>query len=192
MKQSLLLIMIFGYFILQVFWFFMDSRPIKKKIKFYVLLQGNVCSKIIIFGLVAFLFVKYTNPDWMFSLPLDSKFLNAIFPTGGIVLYLAGLVLCVWARIAMHRVWTPAEDKSIKHKKELITWGPFTFTRNPIYLGLLMIYSGFFISMKSYLIVVVLFIAWFFYKKALEEERILEKNFGSDYLKYKSKVHRFI
>jgi protein-S-isoprenylcysteine O-methyltransferase Ste14 len=55
-----------------------------------------------------------------------------------------------------------------------------------------MIYSGFFISLKSYLVVIVLFIAWFFYKKVLEEEKTLEKDFGTDYLKHKTKVHRFI
>lgn len=184
--------MILGYFLLQVFWFFMDNRPVKEKIKFHVLLQGNVCSRIIIFGLAVFLFVKYINPDIMFSLQLGSKLLDSIFTIGGMVLYSLGLVLCVFARTAMLSVWTPAEDKSIKHKKELITSGPFKFTRNPIYLGLLMIYSGFFISMKSYLIIVVPFIAWFFYKKVLEEERTLEKDFGSDYLKYKSKVRKFI
>ena len=184
--------MILGYLFLQVFWFLMDNRSFKKKVKFYVLLQGNVCSKIISFGLVVFVFVKFINPSWMFSLQFDSKFLDILFPTVGMLLYSAGLFLCVWARIAIRRSWTPAEDKSVEHKKELITRGPFSFTRNPIYLGLLMIYSGFFIAMKSYLIIVVPFIACFFYKKSLEEERTLEKNFGSDYLKYKLKVHRFV
>ena len=192
MEKVLLLVMTLGYFFLQVFWFFMDSRSIKEKVKFYVLLQGNVCSRIISFSLTVFIIIKLISPSWMFSLELGSRSLNVIFSAGGMVLYSAGLVLCIWARIAMHGVWTPAEDKSIKHKKEFIASGPFSFTRNPIYLGLLMIYSGFFISMKSYLIIVVLFIAWFFYKKALEEERTLEKDFGTDYLKYKTKVHRFI
>ncbi len=100
--------------------------------------------------------------------------------------------MCIWARIAMHGAWTPAEDKSAKHKRVLIVSGPFAFTRNPIYLGLLLIYSGFFISLKSYLIVIVLFIGLFFHKKILDEERKLGEDFGSDYLKYKSKVRRYI
>ncbi len=184
--------MTLGYFFLQVFWFFMDGRSIKEKIKFHVFLQGNVCSKIIIFGLGIFLFIKYIDPNWMFSLQSDSKLLNVISSTGGALLYLVGLILCVWARITMQSVWTPAEDKAVKHKKELITWGPFSYSRNPIYLGLLLIYSGFFISLKSYLIVIVLFISWFFYKKVLEEERILEKDFGHKFIEYKSKIRRFI
>lgn len=192
MEQTLLLIMAFGYFCIQLFWFFMDSRSIKERIKFYLFLQGNACSRIIAIGLIIFIFVKYINPNWMFSLRFESKLLEVIFSTAGMVLYSVGFVLCIWARITMHGAWAPAEDKLAKHKKILIVSGPFTFTRNPIYVGLLLIYSGFFISMKSYLIVIVLFVGWFFHKKILDEERTLEKDFGSDYLKYKSKVRRFI
>lgn len=184
--------MTFSYFFLQVFWFLMDGRSVKEKIRFYILLQGNVCSRIISFGLALFILIKFINPNWMFSVHFNSVALSTSLSIGGVLLYSIGFVLCIWARVAMYDTWTPAEEKSIKHKWDLIVHGPFSFTRNPIYLGLLMIYSGFFIAMKSYLIIAVPFIAWFFYKKVLEEERILEKNFGSDYLRYKSKVHRFV
>jgi len=192
MEQPLLFIMVFGYLILQMLWFLMDNRSINEKIKFYIFLKGNTCSRIIIIGLAGFLFVKYIDPNWKFSLSFYFHNINDLFLISGFVLYLSGIALCIWARSAMRNVWTPAEDKSIRHKKELITWGPFAFTRNPIYLGLLMIYSGLFISMKSYLIIIVLFIIRLFYKEALEEEKALEKDFGSDYLKFKSKVRRFI
>ena len=192
MEKILLLIMTLGYFFLQMFWFFMDRRSAKQKVRFYILLQGNVCSRIISFGLALFILIKFISPSWMFSIYFNSLALSTLLSIGGVLLYSIGLVLCVWARLAMYDAWTPAEEKSIKHKRELITHGPFSFTRNPIYLGLLMVYSGFFIAMKSYLIIMVLFVAWFFYKKALEEERTLKKDFGSDYIKYQSKVRRFI
>jgi len=192
MEKVLLLIMTLGYFFLQLFWFFMDSRSVKEKVRFYILLKGNVCSRIISFGLALFILIKFISPSWMFSVHFNSVALNTFLSVGGVSLYSIGMILCVWARLAMYDAWTPAEEKSIKHKRDLITHGPFSFIRNPIYLGLLMIYLGFFIAMRSYLIVMVLFIVWFFYKKALEEEKTLEKNFGSDYIKYKSKVRRFI
>jgi len=184
--------MTLGYFFLQAFWYFMDSRPTSEKVRFYFLLQGNVCSRIICFGLALFVIIKLIRPSWIFSVRFDSIALNNILSIKGVLLYSVGLFLCVWARTMMRDAWTPAEEKSIKHNKQLITWGPFRFTRNPIYLGLLLIYFGFFISMRSYLIIIVPFVAWFFYNKTLEEEKILEKDFGNDFLKYKSKVRRFI
>ena len=169
----------------------MDNRPIKKKVGFHILLKGNACSKLIILSLTGVILIRFIDPSWKFSLSFSNE-INKLLLISGFICYLAGVILCIWARLTMRKTWTPAEDRSIKHKKELITWGTFSFTRNPIYLGLLMIYSGFFISMRSYLVATVLFISLYFYKKILEEEKILEKDFGSDYLKYKSKVRRFI
>jgi len=192
MERLLLVIIALGYFLLQMFWFFMDSRSMKEKVRFYVLLQGNFSLRIVAIGLAVFVLMKFISPEWLFSIQVNSILLRGILSFGGLLLYLTGLIICVWARLTMGSVWTPAEETSIRHKKELITQGPFSFTRNPIYLGLIMIYLGFFIALKSYLVIVVLFIGWFFYKKSIEEERILEEDFGSDYLKYKSKVRRFI
>jgi protein-S-isoprenylcysteine O-methyltransferase Ste14 len=192
LNQILFNVMIFGYFILQLFWFLMDSRSISKKIKFHILLQGNVCSTIILIGFCLFVFIKFIDPSWMFSIRIESGLVNEIFGIGGFITYLIGMFLCVWARIIMGKSWAPAEDQSLNHEKVFIKNGPFLFTRNPIYLGLILIYSGFFISLKSYLIVVAIVIVLYFRNKAKEEETILEHDFDGEYLKYKSKVRRFL
>lgn len=192
MERVLLIVMALGYLFLQVVWFVMDSRSIKKKVKFHFLLQGNTMSRIIALELTLFIILKYFYPDWDLFFQSDFKFPNYLFMFAGFLLYSFGLILCVWARWTMKDSWTPAEETHIHHKKKLLTTGPFSFTRNPIYLGLILIYLGFFTAMKSYFIITVIFIAFFFYKKALNEEKILEKDFGEQYLKYKSRVNRFL
>ena len=192
MEILLLIGMGFGYFLLQVFWFSMDTRPMKEKVKFYLLFKGSFSLRIIVIYTVLFLLMKFINPDWSLSTQVSSVSLYWVFTIGGLLLYLLGTAICVWARITMKDIWTPAEQTSIKHRKKLLTKGPFSFTRNPIYLGLILINLGFFIALKSYLVVVVLFIVLFLDKKAVEEEKIMEKDFGSDYLKYKSSVPRFL
>jgi protein-S-isoprenylcysteine O-methyltransferase Ste14 len=164
----------------------------KDKVGLFFLLKKNFSLRLAIFYLVFFILMKFINPNWSITLEINSVFLNNILSYGGLALYLLGLILCIWARTKMKDTWTPAEQTTINHKKKLVKGGPFSFTRNPIYFGLIMIHAGFFIALKSYLLIMVLYMIWFFSKKAMEEEKILEKDFGSEYLKYKSKVPRFL
>jgi len=180
-----------GYLLLQMLWFYMDTRPMKEKVRFYLFFKGSFSLRIIAIYAVLFLMIKFINPGWSLSADVSST-INSLLTFGGLFLYSVGIIICVWARITMRDVWTPAEQTSIKHRKKLLKNGPFSFTRNPIYLGLILINLGFFIALKSYLVVVVLFVVLFLNKKAVEEEKILEKDFGSEYLRYQSKVPRFI
>ena len=75
----------------------------------------------------------------------------------------------------------------------LITSGILRYVRNPMYLGILMIYIAF-ICFSLSLIALVLFIMIFIlYNRLVNyEENILEQLFGEDYLKYKQKVPKWI
>lgn len=82
-------------------------------------------------------------------------------------------------------------DKASDH---LVTGGPFSFTRNPIYFGntLLMIAIGL-IAGSVWFIVMALVAAFATQKLAIErEERHLQARFGKKYLDYTRKVRRWI
>jgi len=76
----------------------------------------------------------------------------------------------------------------------LVVDGPFRFSRNPVYLSVLLILLGVVILLSSLMVFIVLiaifvifqiwFISW--------EEKKLEEVFGNDYLEYKQRVSRWL
>jgi protein-S-isoprenylcysteine O-methyltransferase Ste14 len=80
-----------------------------------------------------------------------------------------------------------------RNVKELVTWGVFGMTRNPLYVGNFLIWIGFAImSGVTWFPVVaaILFAVEYTYIVAYEEG-VLESTFGAEYLAYKGKVARW-
>ncbi len=79
---------------------------------------------------------------------------------------------------------------SINPKGELITDGPYAFSRNPMWFGTAMIYTGFALftsSLGAILIVLAMWILFPLYLKFVEEKHLIKK-FGDQYLEYKAKT----
>ena len=75
----------------------------------------------------------------------------------------------------------------------LVTEAPYTFTRNPMYLGLAAILLGFamFFGSPTMLIAPVLFFLVIDRRLIPEEEATMERLFGEQYLDYKRRVQRW-
>ena len=78
--------------------------------------------------------------------------------------------------------------------KQLFRQGPYRFTRNPIYLAMMLFGVGFGIATSNIWMilttgVVGLFLQFFVIRP---EEAYLELRFGADYLDYRKKVRRWI
>ncbi len=83
---------------------------------------------------------------------------------------------------------------AFKDPSHFIKTGPFKYSRNPIYLGLLMILIGFgFVigSFSSFIGAIIFFIITDMWSVPFEEKR-LSKIFGEEYVEYKSKVRRWL
>ena len=79
---------------------------------------------------------------------------------------------------------------------EVIVSGPFAYTRNPLYLGNILLYAGIGVmanALAPWLVIVALgyFVLQYASIVSLEEE-FLEKEFGAGYLEFKKNVPRFI
>lgn len=81
-----------------------------------------------------------------------------------------------------------------KPSTALATTGSYRFSRNPIYLGMAVIYAGIALGLDSplglallapCLVVIDLYVI-------RREERYLEARFGADYLQYKARVRRWL
>ncbi|WP_455369794.1 methyltransferase family protein [[Eubacterium] cellulosolvens] len=86
-------------------------------------------------------------------------------------------------------------EKILFHEPQsgVIDRGLFAYVRNPLYLGVLLIYLGFVLGSFSTLSLVVLILIFFVYNYlAIFEEKDLERSFGEHYLEYKKRVPRWI
>jgi len=76
----------------------------------------------------------------------------------------------------------------------LITVGPYRYSRNPLYLSMVLILVGTWALLGSLSpgLVVLLFVWWISTRFVAKEERHLETQFGPAYLEYKAKVRRWL
>ncbi len=117
-----------------------------------------------------------------------SDFLFAI----GLVLVLVSIALVFGAIQTLRHANTTFEAH--KRADHLVTKGPFSFSRNPIYLSnaSMMIGIGFLFGILWF-VVVALIAAWITQKMAIEpEEAHLEARFGKAYRDYRKRVRRWI
>jgi protein-S-isoprenylcysteine O-methyltransferase Ste14 len=75
-----------------------------------------------------------------------------------------------------------------------VTDAPYTFTRNPMYLGLATILLGFAIFFGSAAMLIAPLVFYLVIDRMLipEEETTMERLFGEEYLDYKRRVHRWL
>ncbi len=109
----------------------------------------------------------------------------------GLILRLAGFVLL--AASAMGRVWTSAYIAG-KKNRELISSGPYSVVRNPLYLFSLMGFAGAGLAFGS-IVLTGFFLTIFFlthYPTIRREEEKLRSKFGSAFDLYLSEVPRLI
>ena len=110
----------------------------------------------------------------------------------GLVLVLFGIFM---ATVSANR-FVKAETGLIPFDEAstLVTGGFYRFTRNPMYLGMLLMLSGvaFMLGNVSGLLPLILFVLVIRLNFIAGEERMLEAAFGQQYLDYKSTVRRWI
>lgn len=128
--------------------------------------------------------------DWIYPLP----FLPGGMPAGwlGGILFLAGLVLLIWAAMTFHRAGT--QIQTIHPTTTIVDEGPYRFTRNPIYIGMLLGLIGLAVAFDSLWLIVLLvpFYLVIRYGVVAREEVYLERKFGDAYLDYKARVGRWL
>jgi protein-S-isoprenylcysteine O-methyltransferase Ste14 len=76
----------------------------------------------------------------------------------------------------------------------LVTTGPFAFTRNPMYLGLVLALLGWAVLLGSLVpfAVVPAFFALIHYRFVLREEPFMMDRFGQEFASYRERVRRWL
>lgn len=81
-----------------------------------------------------------------------------------------------------------------EQSSELITGGPYRYSRNPIYMSMTLLLVGIciFLGSLSPAVVAPLFVWWIATRFVAKEERHLEAQFGPAYVAYKAKIRRWL
>ena len=115
---------------------------------------------------------------------------NPTLQTIGMVLFLSGLGLALWARVYLGRNWgTPMSEKE---DAELVVTGPYRYIRNPIYSGLILAAIGTAVAVSWYWLVAAVFMGAYFIYSATVEARTMERLFPNDYPAYKRSTKMLI
>jgi protein-S-isoprenylcysteine O-methyltransferase Ste14 len=111
---------------------------------------------------------------------------------GGGLLIAAGLLIGLSAMGLFRKVGT--DVKPWKTTSTIVADGVYRFTRNPMYLGMAMLYSGFAFALSSLGAFFILPILILIIRTQViaREERYLESKFGDEYRTYKARVRRWI
>lgn len=110
----------------------------------------------------------------------------------GILSLALGAILAFWAQWIFrkkHTTTVPTETTT-----SFVTWGPYRFCRNPMYLGLFLFFAGL-SAIATFVWSILLLLVVLFYVNSIVipvEERQLQRNFGEAYAKYVSRVRRWV
>ena len=110
------------------------------------------------------------------------------------VLLVLGIFCSLAGVLSFRKVKTTIHPMNPHEASSLVCNGMYRKTRNPMYLGLALVLSGwaFYLNCPEALIGVLGFMLYIQIFQILPEERALIKVFGDEYREYKSRVRRWL
>lgn len=131
-------------------------------------------------GLLAVGLILHSIRPWMLRLERRLRLVS------GWSLITGGAVLAGWATGA-------AGNIDLTNPDRLITTGPYTVSRHPMYTGWTSIYLGVALVVNTrWLILLAPLLLALVHRTSLSEERQLEQRLGDDYRGYKEQVRRYL
>lgn len=130
--------------------------------------------------------VSHWLPDWRWNWPYS--------PIAGVMIALSGGVLDLLGVLAFYRAKTTVNPLNPAGTSAIVQNGVYRCTRNPMYLGMLLVLTGFAVYLSTPLafLLLPLFVAYLTRFQIIPEERILQDKFGEPYRRYASRVRRWI
>lgn len=112
-----------------------------------------------------------------------------------LLLAAAGILIAMAGIFSFRRKETTVNPLAPEKASSLVDEGVYEFTRNPMYLGLLLGIIAWAVLLSNWLTLIIfssIFVVYMNLFQIRYEEEALESIFGEQYLAYKSKVRRWI
>lgn len=122
---------------------------------------------------------------------------DVLFPANSVwsaSLALIGALTCLAGVVSFRRAKTTVNPMKPDSTTSLVDSGIYRYSRNPMYLGFLLILLGWaaFLSNVLALIVLPTFVAWMSRFQISPEERVLASLFANDFVEYRARVRRWL
>ena len=110
----------------------------------------------------------------------------------GAIVFTVGAIIAGWGLVTFRKARTTTVPG--RTSAQLVTWGPYRFSRNPMYVGLVIAYLGEALILRqvwpvALLPLTVAYVNWVVIPL---EQRKLEEVFGEEYTLYQARVRRWL
>ena len=113
---------------------------------------------------------------------------------GAAILMLTGVIISGLGVASFRRARTTVNPMKPRSASVLVDWGIYGLTRNPMYLGFLVVLLGWAIFLSN-IVAFLLLPAFIFYMNRFQiepEEKALAATFGQQFIAYKARVRRWL
>jgi protein-S-isoprenylcysteine O-methyltransferase Ste14 len=145
-------------------------------------------------GLIAILLDSYLllRP----FMPELDRYLLAIpspYPVIGVILMGLGIGLMILSQIDMGKAWRIGVPETLEDSQSLITGGVYQFSRNPIYVAIMMFLVGAAVTVPGPLTIGCVLATFFLMQQIIKhEEAFMQNAFGKAYQQYCTDVRRWM
>ena len=125
---------------------------------------------------------------------LQANFNSSIMNIFGLVFLIIAVIIIILSINKFRAIKTTISPLKPNNTSSLVITGIYKHTRNPMYLGLLLILFSTALLLNNFIsfLILPLFIIFITKNQILPEEEALENMFGEKYKNYKKKVRRWI
>lgn len=125
---------------------------------------------------------------WLRPLPILAR--GGLWP--GMALVVLGVGILLWARRTLLAGGTNVDP--MLPTTAIVAAGPYRFSRNPLYVGLAVVYLGLTLALDTWWGIVLLALVLIVMHQGViqREERYLERKFGDGYRQYRAAVRRYL
>ncbi len=125
-------------------------------------------------------------PVWHFNLPFSEE-ISTFFLCAGFLITFFG----IWS---FRQASTTVDPLHPEQASNLVTSGVYKYTRNPMYLGMLMVLLSWMVYLENSInILIAIVFVWFISRyQILPEEKVLKALFGEQYDNYCIRTRRWI
>ena len=129
-----------------------------------------------------------------FSRPLFPKYNYISTDIIAASFLLLGIITLITAVLSFRRQSTTVNPLQPEKASSLVVSGIFKYSRNPMYLGMLLILISMTIKFNFIggILMIFTFIAFITKFQIIPEETVLERLFGKEFIRYKKKTRRWI
>lgn len=126
------------------------------------------------------------SPDLHFTIPAAELVAVCVF--------IVGIGIAILGVLAFRTAGTTVDPRVPQQSEALVVRGVYRFSRNPMYLGFLLVLAAWCLYLGSVLSLLCLpvFVLYMTYFQIFPEERFMREKFGKSFDQYRARVRRWL